>query len=277
VSDIRNLLRQIATQEEQFCSSRFLAPCVRGGRICTRLAGMVYTLLPHPRQFEGWGIFQPSKAQTAALIEEASLVQIETYLKPFQPFRLRLVQRLQSKTWLAYPVNEADVRQRVGIVRPVPVHLVMEGKVFDQIVVRFDGQSWWFESLDRRDNPMVAETLSSELKRLTPPKELRFKGMTPEMRCTYDLAAQRTEGMSQHRQDERRLQQALKTGGGELQTFQEHSDFWTVEWTTSDGEQHTNAISKTDLTVISSGICLSDRDRDFDLQSLVGVVEDREY
>jgi hypothetical protein len=238
---------------------------------------MAYTFLPHPRQFEGWGIFQASKAQTATLIEEASLTQIETYLKPFQSFRLRLVQRLQSKTWLAYPVNEADIRQRIGIVRPISVYLVTEGKVFDQIVVRFDGQSCWFESLDRRDDPMVAETLRLELKRMTPPEALRFKGMTPEMRCTYDLAAQCTEGMSQHRQDERRLQQALKTGGGELQTFQEHSDFWTVEWTTSDGERHTSAIAKTDLTVISSGICLSDRDHDFDLQSLVGVIEDREY
>ena len=277
MNDIRTLLQQIATQEEQFCSSQFLAPCVRGGRVRTRLSGMVYTFLPHPRQFEGWGIFQPSKAQTAALIEEASLAQIETYLKPFQSFRLRLIQRLQSATWLAYPINEADVRQRVGIVRPVPVHLVMEGTTFDQIVARFDGQSWWFESLDRRSDPVVAETLRLGLKRLTPPEGLRFKGMTPEMRCAYDLVTQSTEGMPQRGKDERRLQQALKTGGGELQTFQEHPDYWTVEWTTSDGERHTSAIAKTDLTVISSGICLSDRDRDFDLQSLVGVIEDQEY
>jgi hypothetical protein len=277
VSDIRNLLRQIATQEEQLCSTRFLAPCTRGGRIRTRLAGMVCTFLPHPRQFEGWGIFQPSKAQTAALIEEASLAQIETYLKPFQAVRLRLIQRLQSQTWLAYPVNEADIRQRIGSVRPVPIHLVTQGTAFDQIVARFDGQSWWYESLDRRDDPMAAEALRSALNRLTPPEALQFKGMTPEIRCTYDLAAQRTEGMSQQHQDKRRLQKALKTGGGELRTFQEHSDYWTVEWITSDGEQHTSAIAKTDLTVISSGICLSDRDRDFDLQSLVGVIEDREY
>lgn len=40
--------------------------------------------------------------------------------------------------------------------------------------------------------------------------------------------------------------------------------------------RHTSAIAKADLTVVSSGICLSGRDRDFDLQSLVGVIEHQE-
>ena len=39
---------------------------------------------------------------------------------------------------------------------------------------------------------------------------------------------------------------------------------------------YSSAIYKGDLTVISSGICLSRGDRNFDLQSLVGVIEVRE-
>jgi hypothetical protein len=103
--------------------------------------------------------------------------------------------------------------------------------------------------------------------------------MTPEMRTAYDLAGQQTtefSALQQQRRDETRLRQALQMGGGELQGFRERSDSWLVEWTTTDGIRHTSAISKTDLTVISAGICLSGEDEKFDLQSLVGVVEKRD-
>ncbi|NEP55457.1 MAG: amino acid adenylation domain-containing protein [Symploca sp. SIO2G7] len=70
-----------------------------------------------------------------------------------------------------------------------------------------------------------------------------------------------------------RLQQTFCVGGGELREFRDRGEYWQVEWTTSDGQHHSSAIDKDELTVISSGICLSGYDRDFDLQSLVGVIE----
>jgi hypothetical protein len=49
-----------------------------------------------------------------------------------------------------------------------------------------------------------------------------------------------------------------------------------VDWRTSKGDLHTSAIAKGDLTVVSSGICLSGEDRKFDLTSLVKVIEKQE-
>jgi hypothetical protein len=182
---------------------------------------------------------------------------------------------------------------------------------------------------------------------VTVPEEIRFTGLTPEMRTAYDLAAQadarfealrrqqaeeqRRRAEQQYREefgydwfveahradyeeawrrpdaevgvapveepragrgrrrrgrrraqrnepgDEQRLREALRVGGGDLRTFNDRGQYWLVEWTTADGERHTSAIAKGDLTVISSGICLSGRDRDFDLQSLVGVIERQEW
>ncbi|UBF30127.1 hypothetical protein K9N68_38800 (plasmid) [Kovacikia minuta CCNUW1] len=285
MTDIRKLLNQIASAEAHLQSTQFLAPCVKGGRVRTRVAGMVYTFTPKPRQFEGWGIFQPVDEQTATLVEGADLPHIAAYLQQFPSVRLRLAYRLQNQTWLAYPMNEADMRQRFKTVKPVVVHLTTEGVGFEQILARWNGNSCWFEEVDRRADPTIAETLQSNLKQLTPVEELQFKRITPEMRSLYKLATQQIEGFAQPQRDEKRLRQALKLGGGELHQFQDRGDYWTVDWITSDGTRHTSAvtpvmrsiIAKDDLTVVSSGICLSGRDRDFDLQSLVGVMEHREW
>lgn len=277
MTDIRRLLNQLASDEAQLRSHQFLAPCVKGGRVRTRVAGMVYTFLPQPQSFEGWGIFQPVDEQTATLVEAADLPQITAYLQQFPTIRLRLAYRLQHQTWLAYPVNEADMRQRFKTVKPVTVHLVIEGVAFEQILAHSNGYSCWFEDIDRRADPLITETLQSNLKQLISIEELQFKGITPEMRSIYELVTQQIAGFAQPQRDEKRLRQALKLGGGELHQFQERGDYWTVDWTTADGTRHTSAIAKHDLTVVSSGVCLSGRDRDFDLQSLVGVIEQGEW
>lgn len=276
MTDIHKLLHQLARAEAELQSTQFLAPCVQGGQVRTRVAGMIYTMTAHPRQFEGWGIFQPMDEQTATLVAEADLPQIATYLHYFPTIRLRLAYHLQRQSWLAYPVNEADMRQRFKVVKPVPVHLVTEGIAFEQIIARWQGHSCWFEAIDRRADPELAETLQSSLKQLIPVEKIHLKGLTPELRSLYELVAQRTEGFFQPQNDEKRLQQALKLGGGELHQFHDRGDYWIVDWTTTDGIRHTSAIAKADLTVVSSGICLSGRDRDFDLQSLVGVMERQE-
>lgn len=276
MTNILKLINQIADAEAQLSATQFLAPCVKGGRVRTRVAGMVYTFTPKPSKFEGWGIFEAVDEKTAKLVEEADLPQVVEYLQNFPQIRLRLVHKLQRQTWLAYPVNEADMRQRLKVVKPIAVHLVTEGVAFEQIIARWDGKSCWFEEVDRHTDPTIVETLQSAIKQLIPTQELQFKGITPEIRTVYELASQRIEGFAQPQQDERRLRKALQMGGGELRQFQDRGDYWTVDWTTADGVRHSSAIAKTDLTVVSSGICLSGRDRDFDLQSLVAVMEQQE-
>lgn len=274
--NIHDLLNKIAAEESQLTETQFMAPCVGGGRVRTRVAGMVYTFATKPRDFQGWGIFQPLDEKTAEVVEEPILPQIEEYLELMKPLRMLLVDRLERQTWLGYPVNESDAKQRIGMAKPVPIYLVTDGVQFEQIIARFDGGSFWFEDSDRRADPLAAEELRKALKKVTPPKELRFKGMTPEMRTAYDLVAQKKiefKKQMQEQEDEKRLKNALKMGGGELRNFRDRSDYWQVEWVTGDGQHHSSAIAKSDLTVISSGICLSGLDRDFDLQSLVGVME----
>jgi hypothetical protein len=285
MADIRDLLNRLASAEENLRSRRFLAPCVRGGQVRASVAGLLYTFAPSPRDFEGWGIFRPVSESEAEVVEEAGLARVTEYLGLFPSARLRLGYGLRGGTWIAYPANESDVRQRFPSqgVRPVLVHLVTDGQEFEQVVARNLGGAWWCEELDRRASPQEAESLRETLRRGVVPEEVKLKGLTPEMRACYSLVVRREELERERKlqreqrrrgsRDEARLRGALRFGGGDLRGFRDRGDYWLVEWTTSNGELHTSAIAKNDLTVISAGICLSGEDQKFDLQSLVGVVE----
>ncbi|MEG4271312.1 MULTISPECIES: hypothetical protein [unclassified Microcoleus] len=281
--DIRKILSQLAAREGQLLDTQFLAPCVRGGSVRIRVSSMVYTFQASPRNFEGWAIFKPINEKIAAVVEEPSLPPVAEYLQLLVPVRLHLACVLQGQTWLAYPVNESDAKQRTGVAKPVPVHLVTEGSQFEQIVARWDGHCLWFEEIDRRADPLPCEELKAALKKLILPQDVRFKGMTPEMRTVYELVSRNIKDFDPKVRDEQRLQRALKMGGGELRDFcvkrsypaGNRENYWLVEWTSGTGEHHTSAIAKNDLTVMSAGICLSGLDKEFDLQSLVGVVENR--
>ncbi len=122
--DIRKLLDQMAKLEEDFQRTQFLAPCVRGGTVRAKVAGLVQTLAPRPADFEGWGIFQSVDTKTAQVVEEADLPLIAEYLGLFPVLRVRLRALLAGQTWLAYPANEGDMRQRWEAARPLAVHLV---------------------------------------------------------------------------------------------------------------------------------------------------------
>lgn len=279
MANIRKLIEQLASQEKLLSDTEFLAPCVKGGSVRTYVANIIYTLTPQPRDFEGWGIFRPINNEVAQVLEEPSLPQIAEYLKLLKPLRLRLAYLLQGQTWLAYPINESDMQQRFGSAKPVAVHLVTEGLAFEPIIARCNGSAWWFDEIDRRAEPQPTVQLREQIKQEISPENVRFAGITPEMRTVYQLVWKKTEIDRQQKQQqssEGKLRQALKQGGGELETFRDRGEYWQVEWITADGQLHSSAIDKKDLTVISSGICLSGRDRDFDLQSLVGVMEQRE-
>ncbi|MGB0932100.1 MAG: hypothetical protein ACPGVB_15055 [Chitinophagales bacterium] len=276
--NLKKLLQKMAQEEQQFRKRKFIAPATKNGKVCTRMSGIVYAFDFENERFEGWGLFKPVSEKKAKLVKEASLHKVDQYLKLLKAFRFRLIYKLSETTWLAYPINESDARQRLGKVEPVLVRLVTEGKDFEQIVARFDGAAFWFDKLDRKGDPFLAEDLRTALKEEKLVGDLNIKGLTPETKTTYDIAVDRRILFLKefhNTSDEGRLKTALKTGGGSLEDFEDKGEYWVVNWTTSNGEKHHSAIRKENLTVMSAGICLAGEDDRFDLQSLVAVVEDR--
>ncbi len=71
--------------------------------------------------------------------------------------------------------------------------------------------------------------------------------------------------------NEDRIKDALKRAGAKYKSYIERKDTYTIEYTV-DGQQHRSVVKKDTLAIESAGICLAGTDRNFDLQSLVGVI-----
>ncbi|GMU55497.1 MAG: hypothetical protein AMXMBFR33_46430 [Candidatus Xenobia bacterium] len=272
MTDVRKLIARLSAAEQNL--TRFLAPCLPGGRVRTRVQGLVCEFEP-PAGFEGWGVFAP-EGRAARLLEPADPIAVSEYLALFPAMRVRLIHPVAGRSWLAYPVNESDARQRLGQARPLVVHLVDEGARLEVAVARLEGGALWFDQLDRKADPLEAAVLNESLESEVLPEHLSGKGLTPEMRIAYELAASQESFFQETlrlRNEHERLRQALRVGGGNLRSYIDRGDHWVVEWTDGQGQRHSSAIGKADLTVLSAGICLAGEDQRFDLQSLVGVVE----
>jgi hypothetical protein len=214
----------------------------------------------------------------------------------------------RAQMWTALPYNAGDARQRFGFsgVEPLPVYLCDPfagvGQ-FERVIARVDGGTLWFDALDVTADPTHAEWLREAASADEPPDKY-LSGLAGSERLTLlfsfmrkleaQHAAEMRELAAQNRAEQRRvlqerqrrntlegrLRHALAKADAELQHFSVTHDSdgnnpqLIVEWTER-GERHryrSVIASDNALGVVSSGICLSGRDHDFDLTSLVSVM-----
>jgi hypothetical protein len=279
MSDKRNILDLIGkldAKQQEAMAERFVAPCLRYGRIAIPIAGIACRFTPSDREFEGWGLFSVSEGSTRAKLEgEATKRQVSEYLSRLPRCRFRLCFQGLDSSWAAIPRNKGVFERLFGKFSPVAIRLVQSGTRYDAVVARFDGASWWFDSRDRSDAPAVRSAMCSAYDSGKMPK---VAGAAPEDAAAFELACcpVPVKGIYSPPTDEDRIRKMLERGGGRLLSFTDMGDFWNVSWMTGSGRRLMSSILKQDMTVISAGMCLSGRDRDFDLLTLVNVVEQRD-
>lgn len=266
-------LARLAAAEERFLAGAFLAPVLRGGRVCVRIAGVICELSIQPADFEGWGLFQPTSHAAALLVRTANLSERQRYLDLFPLVRLILAAR-QDEQWLALPAHRADSRFRIeGL---IPIRLVEDAALFEIVQSRFDGAQFWYAGPEPSRDPAAAAYLRKALDKMIEPDKLDRPALTAEERDAYAASYWPKYEQSEearHDREEGRLRDALASAGADFKEFRERGDVYTVTYEV-DGQRHTSAVSKKDLAVQVAGICLSGEDEKFDLQSLVGVIRE---
>src|SRR5579875_1714917 len=314
--DVRTLVARLGREAAALQGREILAPLLPGGRIRTRLGGLIYDLRPRGA-FVGWGHFRPLDERTAELAGAALPWERAAYLELFPLLRVVLLWPDASHgsegTWRALPYNGSDAWQRFRLdpTAPLPVHLCdpTDGaERFARVLARVDGRTILYDGPDPLADPAHAEWLRDALAAKEAPERFR-PGLAASERQALLLAQMRaledakgTHGFevpgrerSPRRQRERlersarsarlerRLRHALEKadatllGYGETTATDGAPAGIVVEWADRSGRHRNRSVIASGLDVVSSGICLSGRDGDFDLTSLVSVMADSHW
>lgn len=219
----------------------------------------------------------------------------------------------QMGVWWALAFNESDARQRFGLnAEPVPVYLCdpANGAArFERAIVRVDGRTLWFEGPDAHADPTHAEWLRetadhpdemqaflpglarSERQALLYAQMHQLEAQSAPQRGPQQ-SKQQIPGRNRQQQQawlhsarqrndlEQRLRYALEKADAVLHSYSEQirgdnePGEIVVEWSMQGQRYRYRSTVKADLSVVASGICLSERDHEFDLTSLVKVMND---
>ena len=270
----KKLFQKLAEQESEFFSSQFLSPVLSGKGIRVRIAKIILNFdVAEPKDFQGWGVFKPLSNKLARFIRNPNMTEKRSYLDLFPSIRLILCRR-NNDQWFGVPANQAD--NRFVIKGLVPVHLTEEVQLFEAVLVRFDGMICWFDGVDSKHSLKNSAYLRESLQKLLEPDKLELPGLTLEERDAYLMAygpAIAADAEAKKDRQEERIKAALQRAGASYQSYIERGDTYTIEYSVG-REKHRSVVSKENLQVQSAGICLSGGDRNFDLQSLVGVIRE---
>ncbi len=276
--DPLSLIKRFSDEEKSLSSELFLAPYVPGAKIKVKVQSIVYELEvvdagPLSRQ-GGFGLFQITRPGKVRLVEVASRNQVDAYLKMLPRITLVLIGEFDHHWW-GVQANPSDSRFKLA--EPVPILLAERVTAMEQVYARFDGSSFWYQAANRRRDPLIARHLREAMDTAVAPTKVRVSGAAPSELLAYRIVyADRfpNQNIQRPRTDLERLRDALTHAGARLDAYwAQGNDVMRVRYVI-DGHTHSADVRINDLTVVSAGVCLSGRDRDFDLTSLVGVMRE---
>lgn len=263
------LFGKLAEEENNFLKTRFLSPVLKDKPIRVRISGIILEFsISRPKNFSGWGIFQPLDHKQARFVRAPSMSEKSEYLKLFPVIRLILCKRNDDK-WFGMPAGKADGRFKIDGL--IPVGLPEETQMFDVVKTRFDGSTCWFDAMDDMHSVKNASFLRDALAKEVTPDNVSLTGLSTVEKDAY-FVCYTLDIQSKKDMKEEKIKEAIQRAGATYKSYIERKNTYTIEYEV-DGESHRSTVD-TSLNVQTAGICLSGGDKAFDLQSLVGVVRE---
>jgi len=185
-------------------------------------------------------------------------------------------------SWLVYPFNMGDARQRFDHMEfPRVMHLVTHNiEPLSPAIARVMGSTLLFGDVSNLYRPDTK--LQESLGEGTKPEDIKFS--LPELRTVYCILHEEMKERRKRELEEKqktrmktlegRIEDAVSYLGAKLVSFQERGEDLIVRW--RDGRTTQQVTVTRDLRLITAGICLSGRERQQSLTSAVAVMRDYE-
>ena len=289
---LAHIFDRLQAQENALIGTRVLAPILGGRRVTVKVGGVACQLAVNSDE-RGWSVLEVRSTTRATWLRAATSSEREKYLALLPAVRFIALER-SGDIWHALPAHAGDARFRLSGAAPVRGAQNANVQMFDSLIARFDGTHFWFDKADARRSPAIAEYLRQSLAAQIAPDALSKKGLSPEERTGYSWALygppapeisapndaatappsyNPLAAIVNPNTPDGRLAQSLNHAGGRLVSWMDRGDAYTVTYQFG-AQTHTSTVRADDLSIVTSGICLSGRDRDFDLTSLVGVMQE---
>jgi len=269
---IDDLLNKLSSQEKKTLDKNIFAPFIKGGsQILIRMNNIIYKLKTKKFKRDGFGVFKATDSNNARFVRDAEPYEVDEYLQLLPKVDFILTFKLGR--WLAYPFNAIAFKQRFKVEPKLfSVLMVDNAEMLDPVTARFDGSNFWFESIKFGGDVERKEKLRERIEdgSYTIPESLK-SGLTPEENVVFKHTSEfhKQASMSDL---ERRLHGELGKYNAQMDKYVERGDNVSVQWKDKQtNAKYTSVFSKSNLAVVTAGICLSGGDTTFDIQSLVGV------
>jgi len=250
--------------------------------------GVVAVINQHPYKFHleldtsGWFVIRPVSSEKAEVSREAYPYEILKYLGGLPRLYCIVCRRLGNMSWLVYPFNMGDARQRFGHMEfPRAMHLVTQNiEPLQPVETRVMGSTLLFGQIGNlyRSDDNLSGSLGGGMK----PDDIKFP--FPEIKTVYCILYEEMEERRKREFAEKqkaklktlegRIEDAVSYLGAKLVSFQERGEDLVVRW--RDGRRTQQVTVTRDLRLVTAGVCLSGRERQQSLTSAVAVMRDHE-
>lgn len=273
----RDLLAEFSAKEIEVRTKSFFAPYAEISKFAiVKIDGANYRFRIIGFQGSGFGIFRPVDPTCARFVRAADFEHVHNYLQLLPKYHFILVCQT-NLGWCAYPFNAEVARRKLGAETEVIIRNVSDVDRFDVVTVRYDGMNFWYEEPFSGADPVKAETLRECFVLRTDQLKMKkkidnLKGLTPEEKRSLDLALASWREYQQQT-TEGRLREWLAHGGADLDNYVIRGEQIEITWQARSGRCYRSRVEKSNLDVVSAGICLSGGDSKFHLKDLPGLIE----